>query len=45
LRSAFPPELVASDLHAAIEAMGAITGKIDNESVLDRLFNQFCIGK
>jgi tRNA modification GTPase len=45
LRSADPPELVASDLHAAIEAMGAITGKIDNESVLDRLFNQFCIGK
>lgn len=45
LRSGAPPELVASDLHAAIEAMGAITGKIDNEAVLDRLFNQFCIGK
>jgi tRNA modification GTPase len=45
LRSGSPPELVASDLHAAIDAMGAITGKIDNESVLDRLFNQFCIGK
>jgi tRNA modification GTPase len=45
LRQGEPPELVASDLHAAIEAMGAITGKIDNEAMLDRLFNQFCIGK
>jgi tRNA modification GTPase len=45
LRHGLPPELVASDLHSAIDAMGAITGKIDNESVLDRLFNQFCIGK
>jgi tRNA modification GTPase len=45
LRAGSPPELVASDLHAAIDAMGAITGKIDNESVLDRLFSRFCIGK
>lgn len=45
LRDQEPAELVASDLHAAIEAMGAITGKIDNEQVLDRLFSQFCIGK
>lgn len=39
------PELIASDLHTAIEAMGEITGKIDNEAVLDRLFSRFCIGK
>lgn len=45
LRQSEAAELVASDLHAAIDAMGAITGKIDNESMLDRLFNQFCIGK
>jgi tRNA modification GTPase len=45
LRSQEPPELVAADLHAAIEAMGSITGKIDNEAMLDRLFNRFCIGK
>jgi tRNA modification GTPase len=45
LRDGLPAELIASDLHSAIDAMGAITGKIDNESVLDRLFNQFCIGK
>jgi len=45
LRSGIAAELVASDLHGAIEAMGEITGKIDNEAVLDRLFRQFCIGK
>ncbi|MGA1204644.1 MAG: tRNA uridine-5-carboxymethylaminomethyl(34) synthesis GTPase MnmE [Opitutales bacterium] len=45
LRQSDPPELAASDLHAAIAAMGEITGKIDNEAMLDRLFNQFCIGK
>ena len=45
LLAAEPPELAASDLHAAVDAMGMITGKIDNESILDRLFNQFCIGK
>jgi len=38
-------ELVAADLHAAREAMAAVTGRIDNEAVLDRLFGQFCIGK
>jgi tRNA modification GTPase len=45
LLAAGPPELAAADLRAAIHAMGAITGKIDNEAVLDQLFNQFCIGK
>ncbi len=45
LADAEPAELVASDLRGAIEAMGRITGKIDPERVLDRLFSQFCIGK
>ena len=38
-------ELVASDLRGALEAFGEISGKIDNEQVLDRLFATFCIGK
>jgi tRNA modification GTPase len=45
LRAAESPEWIASDLRAAVDAMGEITGKIDNEAMLDRLFNQFCIGK
>ncbi len=38
-------ELLASDLRAALDAIGAITGRIDNERMLDRLFSTFCIGK
>ena len=38
-------ELVASDLHEAMEALGEIVGKIENETMLDRLFGRFCIGK
>jgi tRNA modification GTPase len=40
-----PAELAAQELHLAIEAMGRIIGKIDNESMLDELFQSFCIGK
>jgi tRNA modification GTPase len=38
-------ELVASDLRGALDAFGEISGKIDNERVLDQLFATFCIGK
>lgn len=38
-------ELVASDLRGALDAFGQISGKIDHERVLDRLFASFCIGK
>ncbi len=38
-------ELVASDLRGALAAFSEISGKIDNEQILDRLFASFCIGK
>ena len=38
-------ELVASDLRSALDAFGEISGKVDNEQVLDQLFATFCIGK
>ena len=38
-------ELLASDLRCALEAFGQISGKIDNEKILDELFSTFCIGK
>jgi tRNA modification GTPase len=37
--------MVASDLRCALDSFGQISGKIDNESVLDALFATFCIGK
>ncbi len=40
-----PAELLASDLRQALEALGEIIGRVDNEAMLDRLFASFCIGK
>lgn len=38
-------ELAASEMRSGVHALGRIVGAIDNESVLDRLFARFCIGK
>ena len=38
-------ELIVCELRVAIEQIGAVVGTIDNEQMLDCLFNQFCIGK
>jgi tRNA modification GTPase len=38
-------DLVAVDLHAAIAALGEITGEDVSESLLDVVFARFCIGK
>lgn len=45
LRASEPVELAAADLREALDAIGRITGRIDNEQMLDRLFAKFCIGK
>jgi tRNA modification GTPase len=40
-----PLELPASHLRDALDSLGEILGRIDNEAMLDRLFATFCIGK
>jgi tRNA modification GTPase len=42
---AMPPEIVAVDIAAAADALGAITGEVTSEDVLDKIFAEFCIGK
>ena len=39
------PELKAEDLRLAARALGSITGRVDVEDILDRIFRDFCIGK
>jgi tRNA modification GTPase len=38
-------ELAAEDVRLAARALAKITGRIDAEDVLDRVFSSFCIGK
>ena len=44
-REARDPELMAEDLRLAVRAIGRITGRVDVEDLLDRIFSEFCIGK
>ncbi|MDX6807535.1 tRNA uridine-5-carboxymethylaminomethyl(34) synthesis GTPase MnmE [Terrihabitans rhizophilus] len=39
------PELMAENLRLAARALGRISGRVDVEDVLDKIFGQFCIGK
>ncbi len=38
-------ECVALDIRAALDALGEITGTVSTEDILDRIFQDFCIGK
>ncbi len=39
------PELIAEDLRLSCRALGRITGRVDVEDLLDKIFSDFCIGK
>jgi tRNA modification GTPase len=45
LNEGYASEFVAIDLNEAREALEEITGLINNEDILDRIFANFCIGK
>lgn len=45
LRTDLSLDLVAVDLHVAVNAVGEVVGKTTTEDLLDSIFSQFCIGK
>jgi len=45
LNSSEAPEISSSDLRAALFSLAEIVGETSNEDILDRLFQNFCIGK
>ena len=45
LQNGVPLDLVAVDLHVALDHIGEITGHVSSEDILDRIFRDFCIGK
>ena len=45
MEAAESPELTDVDLREALDALGTITGRIDTEDILSRVFSTFCLGK
>jgi tRNA modification GTPase len=39
------PELIALDLRDALDHLGMIVGATYTDDILERIFNEFCIGK
>jgi tRNA modification GTPase len=38
-------ETMAYELHSALDEMGELTGKVLRKEILDRIFEEFCVGK
>lgn len=45
LQNQLPPDLLAQDLRESIDHISAITGQITTETLLQTIFQRFCIGK
>lgn len=40
-----PVDILASELHDALDALGQLTGEVSSDDILERIFSGFCVGK
>lgn len=45
LESGQPLEIIAFEMHDALDRLGEIVGAVTTEDILNRIFSEFCIGK
>ena len=45
LKLGLTPDAVLTDIEAAMEAMGEVTGAIVRDDITARIFERFCVGK
>ena len=45
MEAGFTPDAVLTDVEAALEALGQLTGRSLHEDVVSRIFSRFCVGK
>jgi tRNA modification GTPase len=45
ITSGLSPEFIAVDLRGALDSLGLVIGATYTEDILERIFNDFCIGK
>ena len=45
LRASHPPDVIAVDIMTALDDLAEIAGRSSPDTVLDRIFSEFCIGK
>jgi tRNA modification GTPase len=45
LEAGVTADMVAESLHAAVNALGEITGEVTTADLLETMFSQFCVGK
>ncbi len=43
--TAATPEIAAFELHSALEQLDELSGKVMRKDILDRIFEEFCVGK
>lgn len=45
INGGMPLDIIAVDIYAALGALGEITGETATDEIIDRIFEEFCVGK